>query len=96
MLDVTSRPNGGAVDRPGGFPVGGMGMSIASILFRGEEEPLDIETDQPERPTRSLRRMLKPWPFSSAPAPRGAADYDDEEPTPPAVLDRLALFATRR
>jgi hypothetical protein len=79
-----------------------MGMSIASILFRGEEEPLDIETDQPERPTRSLRRMLKPWPFSSAPAPRGAADYDDEEgeefaePTPPAVLDRLALFATRR
>jgi hypothetical protein len=87
---------------PSGVPVGGIAMSVSSILFRGQEEPFDTETDQPERPTRSLRRMLKPWPFSSAPLPVSAADYDDDddeefmEPTPAVVLDRLAQFAARR
>lgn len=77
-------------------------MSVSSILFRGQEEPHEPEVDQPVRPTRSLRRMLKPWPFSSAPAPARAEDYDDEdevnlsEPTPAVVLDRLAQFAARR
>ena len=77
-------------------------MSISSILFRGEQEPLDIETDQPACPTQSLRRLLKPWPFSSAPSPVRADDNDDGEdeefaaPTPAVVLDRLAQFAARR
>ncbi len=77
-------------------------MSVSSILFRGQEEPFETEADQPERPTRTLRRMLKPWPFSSAPVPVRTVEYDDEEdeefsePTPAVVLDRLAQFAARR
>jgi hypothetical protein len=76
-----------------------MAMNVSSILFRGQEELLDTETDQPVRPIRSLRRMLKPWPFSSAPVPVSPADHDDEDvnvPTPAFVLDRLAQFAARR
>ncbi len=83
-------------------------MSISSILFRGESGDYDIEATQPEaiqaeRPPRTLRRMLKPWPFSTAPRPTRvvADDEDDEdddyrEPTSAAVLDRLSKFANRR
>lgn len=82
-------------------------MSISSILFRGESEYYDAEAPQVpsvqvERRSRSLRRILKPWPFSSAPQPTKAADQDEDddedyrEPTPAAVLDRLAQYTTRR
>jgi hypothetical protein len=83
-----------------------MFMSISSILFRGESDDFDVEVNppevsQPERPPRSLRRMLKPWPFSSAPQPSRAADDDEDDevsrdPTPAVVLDRLAQFVARR
>lgn len=77
-------------------------MSISSILFRGQPEPPDNEPLQAERPSRSLRRMLKPWPLPPAlpPSPATADDDEDDpdyrEPTPPVVLDRLAKFAARR
>ena len=82
-------------------------MSISSILFRGEAEYHDTEAPQApsvrvERPTRSLRRLLKPWSFSSAPQPTKAAEQDEDddedyrEPTPAVVLDRLAQYTTRR
>jgi hypothetical protein len=85
-----------------------MFMSISSILFRGESGDYDLDATQPEvteaeRPTRSLRRMLKPWPFSSAPRPTRAVADDDEDddedyraPTSAVVLDRLSQFAKRR
>jgi hypothetical protein len=83
-----------------------MFMSISSILFRGESDDFDFvaiqpEVIQPARLTRSLRRMLKPWPFHSAPQPTRAADGDEDdedyrEPTSAVVLDRLSKFAARR
>jgi hypothetical protein len=83
-------------------------MSISSILFRGGSDDFDFDFEasqpeviQPERPTRSLRWMLKPWPFHSAPHPTRAADNDEDdedyrEPTSAVVLDRLSKFAARR
>jgi hypothetical protein len=85
-----------------------MFMSISSILFRGESGDYDLDATQPEvteaeRPTRSLRRMLKPWPFSSAPRPTRAVADDDEDDGGGwgavvfvVVLDRLSQFAKRR